>query len=396
MSACPSPDAPLVRGLIGAVDCQVHGLAEAGYAALAAPGSPVATLLTVLMTLYVAFVGYRLVLGRGTLRIGDATIAVVKLTLVVALATNWALVETLVYDTLFRAPAELGALLLGQMNGGAGGVDPYARLQVAYDALQTAAAQFSSRAGGAESALQGGPGFAAFAANIGGLTLLLTSLGVVLACKVAASVLLALAPLVAGLLLFETTRGLVEGWLKAMIALALLPVVATVCLALELAMMAPSLQALAEMSRAQQFAELDIGPAVTVLVLSLVFAVVLAAGAVAVSVMAAGLRLPRSAGVDRETASPAVATGSNATPLEPPSRAAHVAAAAAAQTRREEQAAASAAAIGPRRLTVVSDRGAQPASAASSAQITPVVPLGASYRRPASPRLAASGARRDQ
>lgn len=391
--ACPAADAPLVQGLIGSVDCQVHGLAQAGYAALSAPGSPVSTLLTVLMTVYVAFVGYRLVLGHGALRIGDATLSVVKLTLVVALASNWALVETLVYDALFRAPAELGTLLLGQLHGSAGGANPYLRLQAAYDALQTASVHFSSRAGAGASALQGGPGFAAFAANIGGLVMLLTSLGAVLACKVVLSVLLALAPLVAGLLLFETTRGLVEGWLKAMIALALLPMIATLGLALELAMMAPSLQALADMQQAQQFAELDIGPAVTVLVLSLVFAVVLTAAAIAVSVMAAGLRLPRARPADRDAAAPPAATGSNVAPLEPPSRAAHVAAAAAALTRREEQAAASAAAIGPRRLTVVSDRSVQPAGAAQAA---PAAPLGASYRRPAAPRLAASGARRDQ
>ena len=87
-----------------------------------------------------------------------------------------------------------------------------------------------------DSALQGGPGFAAFSANVGGLVMLLTSLGAVLACKVVLSILLGLAPLVAGLLLFDATRGLVEGWLKAMIALAVLPMVATLGLALELAL----------------------------------------------------------------------------------------------------------------------------------------------------------------
>ncbi len=398
--ACPAADAPLVQGLIGSVDCQVHGLAQAGYAALASPGSPVSMLLTVLMTVYVGFMGYRLVLGRGSLRIGDATIAVVKMALVVALATNWALLETLAYDALFRAPAELGGLLLGQLGGEAGRVDPYVRLQSAYEVLQQASQYFVARAGTHDSALQGGPGFAAFAANVGGLVMLLTSLGAVLACKVVLSLLLALAPLVAGLLLFETTRGLVEGWLKAMIALALLPMIATVGLALELAMMTPSLKALGAMKTAQQFAELDITPAVTVLMLSLVFAVVLVAGAIAVSVMAAGLRLPREQ--SRDQAAPAsLGAGQTAAPLEPPSRAAHVAAAATALARREEQAAAassaSSATIGPRRLTVVSDRSA-PAPSATPASPTAgaAVPLGASYRRPASPRLAASGARRDQ
>ncbi|PVM91954.1 type IV secretion system protein [Caulobacter endophyticus] len=398
--ACPSPDAALVQGLIGSVDCQVHGLAQAGYAALSAPGSPVSTLLTVLMTLYVAFMGYRLVLGRGALRIGDATIAAVKLALVVALATNWALLETLVYDLLFKAPAEVGALLLGQLDGGGTGkLDPYVRLQFAFDALQDAAQHFATRAGARDAALQGGPGFAAFAANVGGLVTLLTSLGVVLACKVVLSVLLALAPIVAGLLLFETTRGLVEGWLKAMIALSILPMIATLALSLELAMMAPSLKALAAMKDVQQFAELDMGPAITVLVLSLVFAVVLVAAAIAVCVIAAGLRLPRERQIGQDV-SPVSASGggSSAAPLEPPSRAAHVAAAAVSLARREEQAASAAASspVGPRRLVVVSDRTQTASAAGSPPAQAAAVPLGASYRRPAAPRLAASGARRDQ
>ncbi len=399
--SCPAADAPLVLGLIGSVDCQVHGLAQAGYAALSAPGSPVSTLLTVLMTLYVAFMGYRLVLGRGALRIGDATIAAVKLALVVALATNWALLETLVYDLLFKAPAEIGSLLLAQLDGGgAGKLDPYARLQFAFDALQEAAQHFATRAGARDAALQGGPGFAAFAANLGGLVMLLTSLGVVLACKVVLSVLLALAPIVAGLLLFETTRGLVEGWLKAMIALSILPMIATLALSLELAMMAPSLKALAAMKDAQQFAELDMGPAVTVLVLSLVFAVVLVAATIAVCVIVAGLRLPRERSAGEASAAASIASGgSYATPLEPPSRAAHLAAAAVSLARREEQSASAAAAsspAGPRRLVVVSDRSAAAPATGPTTAPAAAVPLGASYRRPASPRRTASGARRDQ
>jgi type IV secretion system protein VirB6 len=398
-ASCPAADAPLVQGLIGSVDCQVHGLAQAGYAALSAPGSPVSTLLTVLMTLYVGFMGYRLVLGRGTLRIGDATIAAVKLALVVALATNWALLETLAYDLLFKAPTEVGALLLAQLDAGSGKLDPYVRLQFAFDALQEAAQHFATRAGARDAALQGGPGFAAFAANLGGLVMLLTSLGVVLACKVLLSVLLALAPIIAGLLLFETTRGLVEGWLKAMIALAVLPMIATIALSLQLAMMAPSLKALAAMKDVQQFAELDIAPAVTVLVLSLVFAVVLVAAAVVAGVIAAGLRLPRERSLGQDA--PALVTttgGSTAAPLEPPSRAAHVAAAAVSLARREEQAAsaASASPIGPRRLVAVSDRQTVSTGAAPSPALAAAMPLGASYRRPASPRRTASGAQRDQ
>jgi type IV secretion system protein VirB6 len=243
--------------------------------------------------------------------------------------------------------------------------------------------------------MQGGPAFAAFAVNGGGMIMLLSSLGVVLACKVVLSVLLALTPMIAGLLLFETTRGLVEGWLKAMIALAILPMIAILGLALELAMLEPSLKALATLDQAQQFAPLDIGPAVTVLILSLVFATVLVLAAVAVAVTAAGLRLPRTAKAVADigasaSVSPLTARYA-ATEIEPRSRAAHIAAAAVAMERRDSHQATSASPVGARRMTLVSDRGptTEPALAAA-------VPLGAAYRRPASPHRSASGARRDQ
>ena len=381
-------DAPMVTGLIGSVDCRVHDLSQTGYAALAGPGSPVGLLLTGLLTLYVVFVGYRLILGRGGLRVGDATLMVMKIGLVVALATNWGLFQTLVYDTLTKGPAEVGALLLG------GSTDPFARLQDAFDGLQQSATLMASRASPGAAQMQGGPGFGAFAVNTGGMTLVLSTLGMLLASKVLLAILLALAPLVAGLTLFETTRGLVEGWLKAMIALALTPLVAVLTLSLELAMLAPSLRALAEARAGQQFAAFDLNPAVTVLVLTLVFALVMVLAVIALGVIAAGLRLPRglagSAWSDRNAAPEAPRYA--ASQVEPMSRAATIAAAAVALERRETTSTSSDP-IGPRLLTIVADRGA---GVAQPAYAGPAAPLGQSYRRPPAPRRAASGARRDQ
>jgi type IV secretion system protein VirB6 len=384
-------DAQMVQGLIGSVDCRVQDLAETGYAALAAPGSPVGLLLTGLLTLYVVFVGYRLILGRGGLRVGDATLMVIKIGLVVALATNWGLFQTLVYDTLTKAPAEVGGLLLGGLQGQP--ASPFARLQDAYDGLQESATLMASRAGAGPAAMQGGPGFGAFAVNTGGLTLVLSTLGVLLASKVVLAILLALAPLVVGLTLFETTRGLVEGWLKAMIALALTPLVTILTLSLELTMLAPSLKALAEARAAQQFAAFDIDPAVTVLVLTLVFALVMVLAVIAVCVIAAGLRLPRALAGAAWSDHAAAPDAPRYVPaqVEPIGRAATIAAAAVALDRRDAGA-TSADPIGPRLLTIVSDRGhgAQPAYAGQ------VPPLGHSHRRTPAPRRNASGTRRDQ
>lgn len=379
-------DAPMVPGLIGSVDCRVHDLAQSGFAALAGPGSPVGLLLTGLLTLYVVFIGYRLILGRGGLRVGDAALSMLKIGLVVALATHWGLFQTVVYDTLTKAPTELGGLLLD-------GDKPFVRLQDAFDGLQQSATLMASRASVGAAATQGGPGFGAFAVNTGGMTLVLSTLGVLLASKVVLAILLALAPLVVGLALFEATRGLVEGWLKAMIALACVPLVATLTLSLEMAMLAPSLRALAEARTAQQFAAFDIDPAVTVLVLTCVFALVMLLAVVALGVIAAGLRLPRGlagAAFADQAAAPGAPRYASAQ-VEPMSRVATIAAAAVAMERRD--ATPSSDPVGPRMLTLVSDR---TTTTTSTVQAGPTAPLGQTYRRTPAPRRAASSARRDQ
>ena len=149
--ACASTDAGMVQGLIGSVDCRVHDLAQTGYAALAGPGSPVGLLLTGLLTLYVVFIGYRLLLGRGGLRVGDATLQVIKVGLILALATNWNLFQTLVYDTLTRGPTEVGSLLLSGLQGQPS--NPFALLQDAFDGLQQSATLMASRAGAGAAAI---------------------------------------------------------------------------------------------------------------------------------------------------------------------------------------------------------------------------------------------------
>ena len=62
----PSPDDPLVRSLLGTVDCNVRDLVHTGYTAIFQPGSAISGLLTALLTIYVAIMGYRLLLGPNT------------------------------------------------------------------------------------------------------------------------------------------------------------------------------------------------------------------------------------------------------------------------------------------------------------------------------------------
>ncbi len=390
---CPAAaaDTPLVRGLLDGVDCNVQGLSAEGYAALARPDGAVLPVLTTLLTLYVAFIGLRLLTGRGGLTVGGATVSVLKIGVVLLLATSWGTYQTVVYDALFRGPADLAARMLSavQPAGSAFRGDPFAGLQAAHDVITGAASAYAGRAGAA-SPLLGGVAFSAAALNGSAFLLLMSTVGTLLAAKVVLAVLLALAPVFAGLLLFDATRGALEGWLKAAVGFALAPLVTTLALAVELTALEPSLVRLAQM-RAD--GRLEDGPPLTVLVLCLVFAGVLAGLAVAAAVIAAGLRLPGSridapAPADSPVVTAAAAPGGAFTAAAAPPRAAQAAAALAALDRRDARLleAPPAAAPGGRRLTLAADRSATAAG---------VEPLGRTWRRASGLRRSASADRRD-
>ena len=67
----PGPDDPLVQSLLGTVDCNVQDLVHTGYMAVFQPGGAISGLLTALLTIYVAIMGYRLLLGQSQLRVSD-------------------------------------------------------------------------------------------------------------------------------------------------------------------------------------------------------------------------------------------------------------------------------------------------------------------------------------
>ena len=52
----------VIRGVLGAVDCQTRAFAEAGYSSLTSASSSFQVALTALLTIYVALVGFRMLL----------------------------------------------------------------------------------------------------------------------------------------------------------------------------------------------------------------------------------------------------------------------------------------------------------------------------------------------
>jgi type IV secretion system protein VirB6 len=329
----PGPEDPVVPSLLAVVDCNVQGLVRAGYGSLFASSGPFSILLTSLLTIFVAVIGYRLLLGRSQLRITDLALTLVKLGVVLALATRWEAYQTVVYDFLFQGPAQLaGAMLNAVMpEGSVFRGDVFGGLQRALDAMGVFATSYSRQVPTTTSPLLGGPSFGAMALTMSSGVLLLSSLGVLLASKIVLGLLLAVGPIFITLLLFDSTRGLFEGWLRACIAFAFAPLAATLLLGMALTMLEPPLVQMAEL-RAQN--AYPLGPVYSVLTLVLVFAGVSAGTLIAGGMIAGGLRLPRSREAD---ATPGVAA--DAARAEPAvltqSRAVRIAAAASAMERRE-------------------------------------------------------------
>ncbi|HET8613045.1 MAG TPA: type IV secretion system protein, partial [Sphingomonas sp.] len=144
---CPAPSLadPAMRALLDSVDCNARSFSEAGYLALGGPHAILPSALTILLTLYVALIGYRLLFGVGGARLSDAPLIAIKIGVVLTLATGWASFQTLVFDTANEAPAELARTLAAPARIG----NPVAGVQAAHDAIIAAATRPADSAPGA-------------------------------------------------------------------------------------------------------------------------------------------------------------------------------------------------------------------------------------------------------
>jgi type IV secretion system protein VirB6 len=145
-------------------------------------------------------------------------------------------------------------------------------------------------------------------------------------------VLLAVGPVFIALLLFDSTRGLFEGWLRAALAFAFAPLAATLLLGIALVMLQPSLAQVEALITANNYTAL--GPVYGVLTLVLVFVGVSVGMIVAGGVIAGGLKLPRARPAPAASEGQAAASQTVVVAAEP-TRAGRIAAAASAQDRRD-------------------------------------------------------------
>lgn len=238
MQQCASPDPSfgVAYRVSTYLDCQARALGENGFQALA--GGPLgSSLLFGLVTIFIALIGYRLILGHVP-DVRDGVGWALRLGFVLALVGSWPAFQTLVYRVAVDAPGEIVAVLLPSAGLQSTGLD--ARVQQAYDAIRLGNPEVQVVVVPGEGDQPPNPAQAAEDAS-GALPmtaslLVISTSGLAGALRIATGFLLAVAPLAIMSLLFSGTAGLFNGWLRALAGLTLGSIGVAVVTALDLMM----------------------------------------------------------------------------------------------------------------------------------------------------------------
>jgi len=280
MATCPglSTGEAFLSTLLRHIDCQAQTVGADGYQALASPGSPFALELTGLLTIFVALFGLRMMLGQ-TPTIRDGVMAVAKIGMVLTIAASWPAYRTVVYDVVVQGPAQLSGAL-GRAAGlpGADG-DLVNRLQDA-DASIIRLINYGTGRDDLAVLPSANPSEPAQRTPIADnpalgwarVFFLSSTIAAFAAVRLTAGVLLALAPLFAGLLLFDIARGLFVGWLRALVFALLASIATTIVLGVQLALLEPWL---AQVIQLRQSNALAAAAPIELLVICLAFALAL-------------------------------------------------------------------------------------------------------------------------
>jgi type IV secretion system protein VirB6 len=287
-----------LSSLLGHVDCQAQALGTLGYQALAAPSSPLSPVLTALLTIFIALFGLRLMLGEPP-RLATGVLSIAKIGIVITLATSWSAYGTVVYDVVVDAPGQLGAAIAGPSGLPGADQDMVQRLQQVDTAMRRLTDLGSGRndlvslppVGASPEDPQRAPIDDDPAFGWARVVFLSSVVGAAMAVRVTAGVLLALAPLFAGFLLFDFARGVFAGWLRALLFAVLGSLAINLLLGVQLAIMEPWLSQVLQLRQAKVVA----GTApIELLILCLMFAIGLAGSLAVLLKLAFTLHLPAS------------------------------------------------------------------------------------------------------
>ena len=213
-----------ITDILNKVDGVTNTMVFDGYAALS---SALKTPLVMVFTVYVAFIGWSIIQGWSKLTVGEATKHVLKIAIVLAIATEWSVFARYSYNVFTNAPNELSAIMMRSIGGGTG--------ESVNSALQTLFNQ-SMRIGNEAWVRAGWDSLNMYVIGliIYIFTLFLAGVALIILAtsKFSLSILLVLAPVFVPFLLWQSTKGIFEGWLKFSLGFAFVPLFAAAALML--------------------------------------------------------------------------------------------------------------------------------------------------------------------
>lgn len=231
-----------VAAALRAVDCTASEVSAAAFGRLFAPGGAMGPVLTILLTLFIAFFAISLILGRSNLSVRSLIPRMITLGLVTTFATSWVIYQSVVWNLAVGAPDYLAGLLTGVQGSATATFGD--KLDVVFLAVQQASVGAGTQGGGQ------GAEITAFSPQgilwLGALLFLLGTVGVLVTARIALALLIALGPIFVVMALFTSTRGLFVGWLKGLVMLGLTPLFAVLGGGVMLELAVPILQSLTQ------------------------------------------------------------------------------------------------------------------------------------------------------
>ena len=264
-----------VADALSKVDCLATDATSVSFGRLFGAHGSFQTALTIILTLYIALLAFNLLTGRSALRVSVLTPRMMTLGMVLTFATSWIAYQSVVWNLATGAPDEIASVLVGSK--GSATLMFAQQLDGFFNAITNAATNVQTNAAAAALANSGTPSPAAIAAatgvasasnilSIGGLIMLLGTVGVLVVCRLALAALLILGPVFIVLALFDGTRGLFEGWLKSVTMFALVPLLTVLMGSGALVAIGPMVASLD-----QSGGEIPMRTAVSILVASIIY-----------------------------------------------------------------------------------------------------------------------------
>lgn len=256
MAQCKSlnPEGAFLGDILDIIDCHALSIGQDGYKYIAESNST-GLIITGVLTIFIAILGYRLMLGI-RLSVAEIVTTALKIGFIFTILTSWYSYRVLIYDVIVKQPVQLSNNIIKASNLILESVDLKTNLQSidkkildiafigpgVYESskaknIQNNVKTFTNPASGFWDPLREEETI--LKARIIFLVSSIISIG---GLKLISGLLLCIGPLVITCILFEATKGLFIGWLKALIAMSLALFCTSLILFIETAVLSPWLQ----------------------------------------------------------------------------------------------------------------------------------------------------------